>query len=88
MGLSDGFLQTCLENFTGCLGSIAIMAALIPWFLLCMPPFILIFLYLQRRYVTVSRELKRLDGLSRSPMYAHFSQTLQVIVFLTSASTL
>ncbi|KAG0577462.1 hypothetical protein KC19_5G158000 [Ceratodon purpureus] len=71
--------QTCLENFTGCLGSIAIMAILIPWFLLCLPPFVLIFLYVQRRYVTVSRELKRLDGLSRSPMYAHFSQTLQGI---------
>lgn len=71
--------QTCFENFTGCFATIAIMAALIPWFLLCMPPFILIFLYVQRRYVTVSRELKRLDGLSRSPMYAHFSQTLQGI---------
>ncbi|XP_024398184.1 uncharacterized protein [Physcomitrium patens] len=71
--------QTCMENFTGCLGSIAIIAVLIPWFLLAIPPFIIIFLILQKRYVTVSRELKRLDGLSRSPMYAHLSQTLQGI---------
>ena len=81
-------MQTCLENFVGCLGSIAIMAVLIPWFLLCIPPFVIIFLYVQRRYVTVSRELKRLDGLSRSPMYAHFSQTLQVTFFLTISLTM
>jgi hypothetical protein len=56
----------------------AIIAVLIPWFLTCVPPFALVFFYVQRRYVTVSRELKRLDGLSRSPMYAHLAQTLQV----------
>lgn len=71
-------VQTCLENMVGCLGSIAMIAVLIPWFLLSVPPFVLILFYLQRRYVVVSRELKRLDGVSRSPMYAHFSQTLQV----------
>lgn len=67
-----------LENLVGCLGSIGIIAVLIPWFLLCIPPFVLVFLYLQRRYVVVSREMNRLDGVSRSPMYAHFAQTLQV----------
>ncbi|KAG0612580.1 hypothetical protein M758_6G039100 [Ceratodon purpureus] len=71
--------QTCLESFVGCLGSMVIVGVLIPWFLLCVPPFALVFLYVQRRYVTVSRELKRLDGLSRSPMYAHLAQTLQGI---------
>lgn len=71
-------VQTCLENMVGCLGSIAMIAVLIPWFLLCVPPFVLVLFYLQRRYVVVSRELKRLDGVSRSPMYAHFSETLQV----------
>jgi hypothetical protein len=34
--------------------------------------------YFQKRYVVISRELKRLDGVSRSPMYAHLSQTMQV----------
>lgn len=63
----------------GCVGSMPIMAVLIPWFLTCVPPFALVFFYVQRRYVTVSRELKRLDGLSRSPMYAHLAQTLQGI---------
>jgi hypothetical protein len=71
-------LQNCLESFVGCVGSMAIIAVLIPWFLTCVPPFALVFFYVQRRYVTVSRELKRLDGLSRSPMYAHLAQTLQV----------
>lgn len=67
-----------LENLVGCVGSIAIIAVLVPWFLLALPPFIGVLMYFQRRYTTVSRELKRLDGISRSPIVVHFTETLQV----------
>lgn len=72
--------QITLELFLGCAGAVAIIAVLVPWFLLTLPPLGVIFVILQRRYVRVSRELKRLDGLSRSPIYAHFAQTAQGIV--------
>ena len=70
--------QTTIELSLGCLGALVITGVLVPWFLLAFPPLMLLFFYLQRRYLLVSRELKRIDGLSRSPIYAHFSQTLQV----------
>lgn len=71
--------QSMMENLIGCLGSIAMIAVVIPWFLLALPPFMFLFFYLQCRYTAVSRELKRLDGISRSPVYAYFTETLQGI---------
>ncbi|MCO5581786.1 hypothetical protein L7F22_035675 [Adiantum nelumboides] len=69
--------QSMLENIMGSIGSIAIIAVLVPWFLLALPPFVGVLLYFQRHYTAVSRELKRLDGISRSPISGHFIETLQ-----------
>lgn len=47
------------------------------------PPFIIVafflsflYLYIQRYYLRSSRELKRLDSVSKSPIYTHFQETL------------
>ncbi|CAM6097000.1 unnamed protein product [Calypogeia fissa] len=69
--------QSLFENLTGVLGVIVLVGVIMPYFLLTQPPFIYLLFYCQRRYVAISRELKRIDGLSRSPIFAHFTQTLQ-----------
>ncbi|XP_065177457.1 ATP-binding cassette sub-family C member 4-like [Sycon ciliatum] len=48
-----------------------------PWTLITLPPLTLLYLWLQRKYVKVSREIKRLEAIARSPVYSHFSATLQ-----------
>lgn len=48
-----------------------------------LPVFILYFL-ITNRYRPVARELKRLDALSRSPIYTHFSETLSGLQVLRS----
>ncbi|TPX44411.1 hypothetical protein SeLEV6574_g04522 [Synchytrium endobioticum] len=57
--------------------SVLVVNALIsPLFIIFTIPLGMLYLYFQRFYIRTSRELKRLDSVSRSPIYAHFSETL------------
>ncbi|KAI9167494.1 Metal resistance protein YCF1 [Paramyrothecium foliicola] len=47
-----------------------------PVFVAMIIPLSLTYYYIQRFYLRTSRELKRLDSVSRSPIYAHFQETL------------
>jgi ATP-binding cassette subfamily C (CFTR/MRP) protein 1 len=44
-----------------------------PWFGIPLVPVLVVYWYVQRNYRWTSRELKRLESISRSPLYAHFS---------------
>ena len=58
------------------LGSLTIIALTSPLFLLLVPPLAVLYLYMQRQYRSTSRELRRLDSVTRSPIYSSFSETL------------
>lgn len=47
-----------------------------PLFVVLIIPLSAVYLYIQRYYLRASRELKRLDSTSRSPIYAHFQESL------------
>ncbi|KAI9598139.1 hypothetical protein BDF19DRAFT_433612 [Syncephalis fuscata] len=67
-----GFVRTLLQVF-GVLGIIAYSS---PGFIVVIIPLTFIYVYVQRYYLESSRELKRLDSVSRSPVFAHFQETL------------
>ena len=48
----------------------------LPFTLIVVPPLCYVFFRVRRVFVTTSRELKRLEGLARSPIYAMMSETL------------
>ena len=47
-----------------------------PAFVLVIIPLLYVYLGYQKYYLRTSRELKRLDSVSRSPIYAHFQESL------------
>ncbi|KAF9942250.1 hypothetical protein BGZ67_002583 [Mortierella alpina] len=58
------------------LGTIVVIATTTPVFLAIVPPLIVIYLLVQAYYIRSSRALKRIDSVSKSPIYQHFSETL------------
>jgi ABC-type multidrug transport system fused ATPase/permease subunit len=47
-----------------------------PYYLLLALPLGILYSYFQKFYLSTSRELKRLDSTSKSPIFAHFQETL------------
>ncbi|KAF9112068.1 hypothetical protein BGX27_004016 [Mortierella sp. AM989] len=61
---------------TSVLGTIVVIATTTPVFLAIVPPLFIAYLLIQSVYMRTSRRLKRIDSVSKSPIYQHFSETL------------
>lgn len=57
-------------------GAIVLIAIVQQWFLLVVACILVLYAFAARFYRQSARELKRLDNLLRSSLYAHFSETL------------
>ena len=47
-----------------------------PLFLVIVVPFVTAYFFIQRFFVATTRQLKRLESVSRSPIFTHFSETI------------
>lgn len=68
----DFFLFSLLNIFL----SVVVIFFVTPWFGIIVPPLAFIYIKVLNYFREVSRETKRLDSISRSPIYAQFSETL------------
>jgi ATP-binding cassette subfamily C (CFTR/MRP) protein 1 len=76
--LSDAlrmFLMTLSSSF----GSLVLVVYATPLFAVAIIPLLLVYYGMQQVYRQTSRELKRLDSISRSPLYAHYGESMNGI---------
>ncbi|KAI4204450.1 MAG: hypothetical protein LQ350_001207 [Teloschistes chrysophthalmus] len=63
-------------NTARALYTLVLIVAATPVFVSLILPLGAVYLYIQRYYLRTSRELRRLDSISRSPIFAHFQESL------------
>ncbi|XP_044142673.1 multidrug resistance-associated protein 1-like [Bufo gargarizans] len=71
------YLRTWLNCMLDVLGTILVIVFATPLFSIAIVPFGFLYLLIQRYYIASSRQIRRLDGASRSPVISHFSESLQ-----------
>lgn len=69
-------LVSFLQMLFGVSSTLVVICVVTPWFIVGILPVAALYIFSQRYYVATSRELQRLDSVSRSPIYAHFNETL------------
>ena len=57
-------------------GTLGTIVAATPWFAVGMIPIMGIYVHFVRFFMPVARECKRLESIARSPVFAHYSETL------------
>ncbi|CAG0890313.1 unnamed protein product [Cyprideis torosa] len=62
--------------FLNIIGIVTVIAIVNTWILIPSAIVGMIFFYLRRFYLVTSRQVKRLEGISRSPVFSHLSTTL------------
>ncbi|CAL1598298.1 unnamed protein product [Knipowitschia caucasica] len=80
IGLLDNNLPVTfidfLQLFLMILGVVAVAASVIPWILVPVLVLFLVFLYVRRYFLQTSRNIKRLEATTRSPVFSHLSSSL------------
>ncbi len=83
VGSNDDMLPQTLFDFSVIffvvIGAIFTTLGTLPFVLLVMPPLIYYFVVVRNIFVTSSRELKRLEGVARSPIFAMMTESLSGI---------
>ncbi|XP_028291453.1 ATP-binding cassette sub-family C member 4 isoform X2 [Gouania willdenowi] len=81
IGYLDSMLPWTFVDFIQVLfqviGVIAVAAVIIPWILIPIVPLLAMFLFLRFYFLQTSRDVKRLESTTRSPVFSHLSSSLQ-----------
>ncbi|XP_070204431.1 ATP-binding cassette sub-family C member 9-like [Littorina saxatilis] len=74
------FIENLLRCVLYCLSAVILNCVVTPWFLMAAAPLAIIYYLLQRFFRSTSRELQRLDSVTKSPIFSHYSETLSGLI--------
>ena len=66
-------IETLTQNIMLIVTSFAVIGYAIPWFLIGLPFVMAFYFWLVRYFRPMQRETKRLDNVSRSPLFSHLT---------------
>lgn len=69
-------IRSWLMCLLGVLATLFVICLATPLFIIIIIPLAVVYYFVQRFYVATSRQLRRLDSVSRSPIYSHFGETV------------
>ncbi|XP_074036471.1 multidrug resistance-associated protein 1-like [Leptinotarsa decemlineata] len=76
----DNVLPMTLDGWVMCfyevIGTLFVISYTTPLFIAVIVPISIVYYFIQRFYIATSRQLKRLESVSRSPIYSHFGETV------------
>ncbi|NWV02808.1 MRP2 protein, partial [Ptilonorhynchus violaceus] len=68
--------RTWLTCFMGIVSTLLVITLATPFFALVIIPLGIFYYFVLRFYISTSRQLRRLDSVTRSPIYSHFGETV------------
>ncbi|KAJ3040385.1 Multidrug resistance-associated protein 4 [Rhizophlyctis rosea] len=90
MNMVDELLPQTFYDFMQCffmiLGTVGVAVVIVPYVLVLVPVVLVFFVGLRRYYVRASRQIKRLESTTRSPIYSNIPSTLEGLSTLRSFS--
>lgn len=69
--------SNCVIFFPKVLATFTVISISVYWFLIVIIPVGILYYFAQKIYIASSRQLKRLEATSLSPVYSHFSESIQ-----------
>lgn len=79
-------IRLMLVQFFSVLATVTVICISTPAFLAAIVPMALIYWFAQRFYVATSRQLMRLESVTRSPIYSHFQETVTGVTTIRAYS--
>ncbi|NXA09521.1 MRP2 protein, partial [Sapayoa aenigma] len=68
--------RSWLSCFMGIISTLVVISLATPFFTLVIIPLSIFYFFVLRFYISTSRQLRRLDSVTRSPIYSHFGETV------------
>ncbi|KAJ1534422.1 Multidrug resistance-associated protein 4 [Nowakowskiella sp. JEL0078] len=59
------------------LGTLILSVIVIPWVIIAIPVITILFYFIRRYFMSTSRQIKRIESITRSPVYSSFPATLE-----------